>query len=38
MKHEKSCGAVVYTIEDGQLLFLAEHMRLGHISIPKGHV
>ena len=38
MKHEKSCGAVVYTIEDGRLLFLAEHMRLGHISIPKGHV
>ena len=38
MKHEKSCGAVVYRFEDGRLYFLVEHMRLGHISIPKGHV
>ena len=38
MKHEKSCGAVVYKVEDGQLLFLVEHMVKGHISIPKGHV
>ena len=38
MKHEKSCGAVVYRIGDGRLYFLVEHMKLGHISIPKGHV
>ncbi len=38
MKHEKSCGAVVYQRPDGQLLFLVEHMALGHTSIPKGHV
>ena len=38
MKHEKSCGAVVYRFEGGRLYFLVEHMRLGHISIPKGHV
>ena len=38
MKYEKSCGAVVYRVENGRLYFLVEHMRLGHISIPKGHV
>lgn len=38
MKYEKSCGAVVYRLQDGQLFFLIEHMKLGHISIPKGHV
>lgn len=38
MKYEKSCGAVVYKIEDGKLFFLVEHMVQGHISIPKGHV
>ncbi len=38
MKHEKSCGAVVYTVKDGQIFILVEKMRLGHTSIPKGHV
>jgi len=38
MKKEKSCGAVVYKTENGKMLFLVEHMRLGHTSIPKGHV
>ena len=38
MKHEKSCGAVVYRKEQGRSLFLIEHMALGHTSIPKGHV
>ena len=38
MKQEKSCGAVVYMLQYGQLYFLIEHMKLGHISIPKGHV
>ena len=38
MKQEKSCGAVVYRLQYEQLYFLIEHMKLGHISIPKGHV
>ena len=38
MKKEKSCGAVVYKTEAGTRLFLAEHMALGHTSLPKGHV
>ncbi len=38
MKYEKSCGAVVYRFQNNQLFFLVEHMRLGHTSIPKGHV
>ena len=38
MKHEKSCGAVVYQIRDRYLYFLVENMKLGHVSIPKGHV
>lgn len=38
MRLEKSCGAVIYKIEDGRLLFLIEHTRSGHTSIPKGHV
>ena len=38
MKHEKSCGAVVYQLRNGKLFFLIEYMKLGHVSIPKGHV
>ncbi len=38
MKHEKSCGAVVYKTSDGEHRFLIEHMALGHTSIPKGHM
>lgn len=38
MKYEKSCGAVVWRRENGQLLFLVEHMKQGHCSIPKGHM
>ena len=35
---EKSCGAVVYYLENGQVLYLIEEMQKGHLSIPKGHV
>ncbi len=35
---EKSCGAVVYKTEGGKRLYLIEHTRTGHTSIPKGHV
>ena len=38
MIREKSCGAVVYRAEPQQNLFLIEHMRAGHFSMPKGHV
>ena len=38
MKQEKSCGAVVYKREKERVFFLIEHMALGHVSIPKGHV
>lgn len=38
MKKEKSCGAVVYKIENNQILFLIEKMNHGHFSMPKGHV
>ncbi len=38
MIKEKSCGAVVYKKENNEYLFLLEKMKLGHISIPKGHI
>ena len=38
MIQEKSCGAVVYRMEQGVPLLLVEYMTLGHVSIPKGHV
>ena len=38
MRYEKSCGAVVYAMMGGKPHFLVEHMRLGHMSLPKGHV
>lgn len=36
--YEKSCGAVVYTVHDGQPLYLLIRNRSGHIGFPKGHV
>ena len=38
MIKEKSCGAVVYKIEENQIYILIEKMQRGHYSIPKGHV
>lgn len=38
MKQEYSYGAVVYRIRNGKREFLVEHMALGHVSIPKGHI
>lgn len=38
MIREKSCGAVVYFIENGRIYYLLEHMRKGHVSLPKGHM
>ena len=39
MKKEKSCGAVVYRLEQGKtMLLLLRHRHGGHWSFPKGHV
>ncbi len=38
MKHEKSCGAVLFTEEDGNRLYLILHSTLGHYTLCKGHV
>ncbi|MFA6624654.1 MAG: NUDIX domain-containing protein [Bacilli bacterium] len=38
MKQEYSYGAVVYKKDKEEILFLIEHMALGHISLPKGHI
>lgn len=39
MKHEKSCGAVVYrNIDEKYQLLLIKHKFGGHWSFPKGHV
>ncbi len=40
MKHEKSCGAVVYYLNDSKEpeYLLIQHQNGGHWSFPKGHV
>lgn len=39
MKHEKSCGAIVYRIRGGKPeLLLIRHKNGGHWAFPKGHV
>ncbi len=39
MRHEKSCGALVYRIQNNEPeLLLVRHKMGGHWSFPKGHV
>jgi len=38
MKQEYSYGAVVYKVDQDGRKVLVEHMAIGHISIPKGHI
>lgn len=39
MKHEKSCGAVVFRRDgDDMFVLLIRHKKGGHRSFPKGHV
>lgn len=38
MKYEQSCGAVVYTVQEGKRLYLLEHTPSGKYVLPKGHV
>ncbi|MEM4554228.1 MAG: bis(5'-nucleosyl)-tetraphosphatase [Candidatus Anstonellaceae archaeon] len=35
---EKSCGAVIFTEEDGRRLYLLLHYEEGHWDLPKGHM
>ena len=35
---EKSCGAVVYRLENGKRMYLLLHYSEGHWDFPKGHV
>lgn len=35
---EKSCGAVLYRLEEGKRLYLLLHYNEGHWDFPKGHV
>ncbi len=35
---EKSCGAVVYSVDQGSRLYLIEHMVGGHFAMCKGHM
>ena len=35
---EKSCGAIVYKIENNEYKFLLVYQNNGHYSFPKGHV
>ncbi len=38
MPTEKSCGAIVFTEQSGEPLFLLVRERAGHYSCPKGHM
>ena len=38
MKHEKSCGAVVFTREGGKIKYLVIKSLTGIYGFPKGHV
>ena len=38
MKKEKSCGAVIYKVENGIIYYYLIKQNRGHISFPKGHV
>ena len=38
MKREKSCGAVIFRIRNGQKEYLLEKMIQGHYAFCKGHV
>jgi 8-oxo-dGTP pyrophosphatase MutT (NUDIX family) len=38
MNKEKSCGAVVFTREGGEIRYVLVEQRSGNYSFPKGHV
>lgn len=38
MKHEKSCGAVVFTRVGPEIRYVLAQSRAGHYGFPKGHV
>ena len=38
MNWEKSCGAIVFTRRNGQILFVIVQEQAGTYSFPKGHM
>jgi bis(5'-nucleosidyl)-tetraphosphatase len=38
MNYEKSCGGIVYRIQNGNIYVLLVQMNRGHWSFPKGHM
>ena len=38
MKIEKSCGGVVFTRRDDEILYVIIRHRGGHCGFPKGHM
>ena len=38
MKMEKSCGGVVFTRRDDEILYVIIRHRGGHCGFPKGHM
>ena len=38
MKHEKSCGAVIFRQSDCWNVLLIRHNKGRHVSFPKGHI
>lgn len=38
MNREKSCGAVVFTRRNGEILYVLAQMLGGHYGFPKGHM
>lgn len=38
MKHETSCGAILFQKDDDGFQYLLIHMNHGHWSMPKGHM
>ena len=37
-KFEKTCGAVMFTVKDGEIKYLIIKNESGHIGFPKGHI
>ena len=38
MKHEKSCGCIIFASSGAPAVLLTKNLRGGHWSFPKGHV
>lgn len=38
MKHEKSCGVIVFTYIDSEIRYVLAQSQAGHFGFPKGHM